>query len=128
MTVEEARDLVELVEIRARLRVVRPGVVPWPDDGVRRRRAALLHPERGIDVRVVPAADVEDRRLDRVVVGGERPLPPVRPVDLVPQPGEQPRWGRLQPRQPDVTVGRTAWLLDPLGTPFQVIKLAVVPD
>ena len=28
----------------------------------------------------------------------------------------------------DVTVGRTAWLLDPLGTPFQVIKLAVVPD
>jgi predicted enzyme related to lactoylglutathione lyase len=28
----------------------------------------------------------------------------------------------------DVTVGRTAWLVDPLGTPFRVIKLAVVPD
>ena len=28
----------------------------------------------------------------------------------------------------DVTVGRTAWLLDPLGTPFQVITLAVVDD
>ena len=28
----------------------------------------------------------------------------------------------------DVPVGRTAWLLDPLGTPFQVIKLALVPD
>ena len=28
----------------------------------------------------------------------------------------------------DVRVGRTAWLLDPLGTPFQVIELALVPD
>jgi predicted enzyme related to lactoylglutathione lyase len=28
----------------------------------------------------------------------------------------------------DVPVGRTAWLVDPQGTPFQVIALAVVPD
>jgi predicted enzyme related to lactoylglutathione lyase len=28
----------------------------------------------------------------------------------------------------DVPVGRTAWVVDPQGTPFQVIALAVVPD
>jgi hypothetical protein len=28
----------------------------------------------------------------------------------------------------DVSVGRTAWLVDPAGTPFQVIKLVEVPD
>jgi len=28
----------------------------------------------------------------------------------------------------DVSVGRTAWLVDPNGTPFQVIKLVEVPD
>ena len=28
----------------------------------------------------------------------------------------------------DVPVGRTAWVVDPVGTPFQVIKLTVVPD
>lgn len=28
----------------------------------------------------------------------------------------------------DVPVGRTAWLVDPMGTPFQVIKLAEAPE
>ena len=77
-SIEEARDLVELVEVRARVGVVRPAVDPVADKRPRRRRAARLHPERRVDVGVAPAADVEDGRLDGVVVGGQRARSPVR--------------------------------------------------
>ena len=61
-------QLVQLVEVRAGRR--RCGQ-PWTQlpTIVRRRGGARgLHPERRVDVRIHPAADVEDRRLDRVVV------------------------------------------------------------
>ena len=63
-------------------------------------RAGGLHPERRIDVRVHPAADVEDRRLDRVVVGRQRTGTPVRPVVLLAEPFDQPRRRRLEPGEP----------------------------
>ena len=98
--IEEPHDLVELVEVRTRVGVVRPAVDPVADERPRRRRARRLHPERRVDVGVAPAADVEDRRLDRVVVGGERARSPVRPVGLVPEPGDEPRRRQLEARPP----------------------------
>ena len=67
--VEEADHLVVPVEVRARVRR-RPGS-EWtqlPISERRGRRAALVHPQGRVDVRVHPAADREDRGLDRVVV------------------------------------------------------------
>ena len=73
-----------------------------------RALAERLHAESRVDVRVMPPADVEDRRFDRVVVRSEGPLPPVRPVGLVLQPGEQPRRCRVEPGKPFVAPGRAA--------------------
>ena len=44
--------------------------------------------------------------VDRVVVGRERALPPVRAVGLLAEPVEQPRRRRLEPRQPLVEPAR----------------------
>ena len=105
MPIEEADDLVELVEVRPRRRLVGPRVDPVADDRVRRCRAAGLHPERRIDVGVVPAADVEDRNADGVVVRRQRALAPIRPVGLVTEPREEPGRGRLESRPPVVPPG-----------------------
>ena len=77
-------------------------VDPVADDRPRRGGAGSLHPERRVDVRVHPAADVEDRRLDRVVVGRQRTGPPVRPVVLLAEPFDEPRRRRLEPGEPFV--------------------------
>ena len=76
---------------------------PWTQLPTRVRvgaRAPFLHPERRVHVAVHPAADRVDRDLDRVVVRGQRPLPPVRPVGLVAQPREQPRRRDFEPGAP----------------------------
>ncbi len=65
VAIEEARDLVQLVEMGTGRCRVWPRMDPVPDQRVRWRRAAGLHPEYRIDVTVVPAADIEDRGLDR---------------------------------------------------------------
>ena len=98
--VEEPDDLVELVDVRpgrARRAASRgPSCRRASGDGA---RAARLHPERGVHVGVAPAADVQDRRLDGVVVGGQRALPPVRAVGLLAEPFDEPRRRRLEPRR-----------------------------
>ena len=106
--VEEADQLVVPVEVRARVRVVRERVDPVADERPARRRAALLHSQRGVDVLVHPAADREDRRLDRAVVGGERALPPVRSVVLLAEPFEEPDRRPLEPLAPLVDPARAA--------------------
>ncbi len=108
MPIEEPGDLVQLIEIRPGRRRVGPRVHPVSDQRVRGRRAEGLHPESRVDVRIMPPADVEDRRLDRVVGRSEGALSPVRSVDLVPQPGEQPRRRRVEPGTPLVAPGRAA--------------------
>ena len=105
--VEEPDHLVELVEVRSGRGRRRQAVDPVAHDRPARCRKALLHPEGRIDVRVHPAADIQDGRLDRVVVGGEGPAPPVRPVVLLAQPLDQPRRRRLEPLQPALAPVRT---------------------
>lgn len=81
VSIEEPVDLVQFVDVRTWSRVVGPGMDPVADEGVRWSRTACVHPKRGVHVAVVPAADVEDGRLRRVV-RRERPLSPVGPVRL----------------------------------------------
>ncbi len=107
-SVEEPDDLVELVEGRPRRRVVGPAVDPVADEGPRRRGASRLHPERRIDIRVAPAADAEDRRVDRVVVRRQGAGPPVRPVGLLAQPRDEPWRRRLESSAPLVEPGFAA--------------------
>ena len=99
-TIEEAHELMKVVEVRSRRGDIREVVDPVADDRPRRGGARSLHPEGRIDVRVHPAADVEDRRLDGVVVGRERSGTPVRPVVLLAEPLDEPRWRRVEAGQP----------------------------
>ena len=101
--VEEADQLVEVVEVRSRRRHIGEVVDPVADDRSRRGGAGGLHPERRVHVRIHPAADVEDRRLDRVVVGRKRPGSPVRPVVLLAEPLDQPGRRGVEPGEPFVT-------------------------
>ncbi len=108
--VEEPDHLVEPVEVRARVGVVRQRVDPVPDERPSRRRAAFLHPQDRIDVLVHPATDREDRRFDRAVVRRQRSLPPVRAVMLLAEPFEQPDRRLLQALAPLVGPRRAAVL------------------
>ena len=97
VAIEEAHELVQPVDVRARVGVVRERVDPVADQRPARGvDAPLLHPERGVDVGVAPARDLEHRALDGVVVRRERAAAPVRAVELLADPGEQPGWGALE--------------------------------
>ena len=98
--IEEADHLVELVEVRTGCPLGRQLVDPVADDRPGGRGAQRLHPQRRIDIRVHPAADVQDRDVDRLVVRGEGARPPIGAVALPAQPFEQPRRRRLEPSPP----------------------------
>ncbi len=70
--------------------------------------ASLLDPEGRVDVGIAPAGDLEHRAFERVVVGGQRPAPPVGAVGLLADPREQPRRRVLEARAPLVPPFRTA--------------------
>ena len=102
VAVEEPDQLVEPVQVRARVGVVRERVDPVaderPDRGAFRQRSWIRN--AGVHVGVGPAGDLEHRALERVVVRGERPAPPVRAVRLLADPGHEPRRRALEPRAP----------------------------
>ena len=83
------------------------------DDRPARGRAAGLHPQRGVHVGIHPAADVQDGRLDGVVVRGQRARSPVRAVVLLAEPLDEPRRRRLEAGEPP---------LAPVGTPERRVR------
>ncbi len=104
VAVEEADELVQPVDVRPRVGVVRERVNPVADEcAALGLDAPLLHPERGVDIGVAPAGDLEHRTLDGVVVRRQRAAAPVRAIELLADPGEQPGWGALETVAPLVS-------------------------
>ena len=89
--VEEAHDLVAPLDPGLRVGLVRPGVVPGPDDRPHRRLHVLEHARDAVAVAVVPAADQEGRDADRRVVRLERGAVPERALALLLLVGEHVR-------------------------------------
>ena len=78
--VEEPHHLVELVEARARACAVRPGRGPSCRRSTARGRAALCIRRAGSTYESIQPPTLKVGGLDRVVVGGQRSLSPVRAI------------------------------------------------
>ena len=100
VAVEEADELVDPVEVRARVGVVGKRVDPVADE---RPARALPHRSWIRNAASTYASfqprDLEHRALERVVVGRQRAAAPVRAVGLLPDPRHEPRRRRLEPRR-----------------------------
>ena len=75
-------------------------VAPRPEEEPLRAPKRLERPERVVPVPVRPAADEHGRAGDALVPGPQRPVAPVRAVDLLVEPAQEPRLGALDPAQP----------------------------
>ena len=116
-----AQRLLQETDLWARQREMRIGVCPWSDQALARHRQVLEQTRDGVGIAVGPAADREDRTLDRSVVLADRAVLPIVVAPLVPcpkspgtaagysgAPATSPSSGRRQERGPaDGTSRRT---------------------
>ena len=86
--------------MRSRQRGGRRSVPPGPEDHALRARERLEAAEDDVRVAVGPAGHDHRRAGDPVVVRPHRAVPPVRPVDLLLDPAQQPRLGVVDPPLP----------------------------
>ena len=75
-------------------------VAPRSDEQSLRALEGLEGPEGVVAVAVRPAGDDHGRARDAPVVGPQRPVSPVRGVDLLLDPAQEPRLGALDPIEP----------------------------
>src|SRR6185295_1006867 len=97
---EPAHELGYEVDVRPRKRSGGGHVAPRPDEEPLRALERLERPERVVAVTVGPARDDHRRTGDARVVGTQRPVAPVRGVELLLEPAEEPRLGDFDPLQP----------------------------
>ena len=76
--------------MRARQGVRRRHVAPWTDQQFLLALQSLEHAKRVVSVAVGPTGHDHRRALDPFVAGSHRSVPPVRAVELLLHPGEQP--------------------------------------
>ncbi len=92
--------LLQEADLRTGERDMRIGMRPGPDETLARHRQVFEQTRDRIGVAVGPAADREDRTLDRAVILAHRAVLPVVVAPLMPQPGRQEQGKILQPLQP----------------------------
>jgi hypothetical protein len=91
--VEPAHGLAPPFHAGLRVGFVRPGVRPGADQRLDRRLDVFQHARQAVAVAVVPAADVEGRDADALVLVARRGAVPERPVALLLLVGQHPRLG-----------------------------------
>ena len=106
-----AQGLLKKSDSRLGHREVRIFVRPWADDALGRRFEAEHEPRHRVGVGVVPSADEQHRRFDRVPVLAHRAVLPVRVAMRMLEPCRDEERLVLQPRQP----GLAPALADHLG-------------
>ena len=98
--VPPAQHLLQEADLRAGLGEVRIGVRPRPDQALARHVETFQQARDGVGVAIGPAADGEDRTLDRAEILAHRAVPPVGVAPLVLQPALEEQRHVLQPLQP----------------------------